>query len=56
VTVGLNLLEDVRGREICMKFMQHSLTDKQNEHKIKILGLLPDLSGLHTCIFAGNMS
>jgi len=56
VTVGLILFEDVRGRKICMKFVQHSLTDRKNEHKIKILRLYPDLSGLLTCIFAGNTS
>jgi hypothetical protein len=56
VTVGLILLEDVRGRKICMKFVQHSLTDEQNEHKIKILRLHPDLLGLLTCIVAGDTS
>lgn len=56
VTFGLILLEDVRGRKICMKFIQHCLTDEQNEHKIKILRLHPDLSGLLTCIFAGDIS
>jgi hypothetical protein len=56
VTVGLILLEDVRGKKSCMKFVQHSLTDEQNEHKIKILRLHPDRSGLLTCIFAGDMS